>query len=190
MDVRKVQSIVKEIYAGGDIKVNITEDLDSLNNGDRIIAIGSHKTISYQYHTSAEMMANYFSIIDESNSQLLALINKYTIQGQQYFPVFGFSSITSEIEQVERLKQQQMEKVQSALNSISESCKTDKSTIDDILGDESITASNKNNAILWSLMNGKISLADTEAYLKSFENKSDTPYRKLLCAYDLKKYSN
>ena len=46
MDVRKVQSIVKEIYSGGDIKVNITEDLDSIDNHDKIIAIGSNKTIS------------------------------------------------------------------------------------------------------------------------------------------------
>ncbi|MDI1222346.1 SIR2 family protein [Acinetobacter sp.] len=42
MDVRKVQSIVKEIYAGGEIKVSITEDLDSLKNSDKVIAIGSH----------------------------------------------------------------------------------------------------------------------------------------------------
>jgi hypothetical protein len=27
-DIRKVQNIVKEIYAGGEIKVTITEDLD------------------------------------------------------------------------------------------------------------------------------------------------------------------
>ena len=36
MDIRKVQSIVKEIYAGGDIKVKITEDLDSLKNEEKI----------------------------------------------------------------------------------------------------------------------------------------------------------
>lgn len=55
MDIRKVQNVVKEIYAGGSIKVNVTEDLDSLNNSDKIIAIGSSKTIQYQYQTSAEM---------------------------------------------------------------------------------------------------------------------------------------
>ena len=62
MDIRKVQNVVKEIYAGGSIKVNITEDLDSLDNSDKIIAIGSTKTIQYQYQTSSEMMANYFKI--------------------------------------------------------------------------------------------------------------------------------
>lgn len=107
MDVRKVQNIVKEIYAGGNIKVKITEDLDSLSNSDKIIAIGSSKTISYQYQTSAEMMSNYFSIIDESNSQLLTLINKHKIQPQQYFPVFGFGKICTEIENIAALKEQQ-----------------------------------------------------------------------------------
>lgn len=35
MDIRKVQGIVKEIYSGGNIKVNITEDLDSLSNSEK-----------------------------------------------------------------------------------------------------------------------------------------------------------
>ena len=34
MDVRKVQSVVKEIYAGGTIKVMITENIDDLKNSD------------------------------------------------------------------------------------------------------------------------------------------------------------
>src|SRR5699024_610541 len=51
MDIRKVQNIVKEIYSGGEIKVTITEDLDSLKNSDKILAIGSEKTIKYQYLT-------------------------------------------------------------------------------------------------------------------------------------------
>ena len=36
MDVRKVQNIVTEIYSGGEIKVTITEDIDSLKNNDKI----------------------------------------------------------------------------------------------------------------------------------------------------------
>ena len=61
LDVRKVQNIVKEIYAGGEIKVSITEDLDTLKNGDKILAIGSSKTIQYQYQTAPELLANYFN---------------------------------------------------------------------------------------------------------------------------------
>jgi hypothetical protein len=190
MDIRKVQNIVKDIYSGGDIKVNVTEDLDSLANSDKIIAIGSSKTIQYQYQTSAEMMANYFKIIDESNSQLLTLINKYTIQSSQYFPVYGFSRIFTGIENIDSLKERQESKVESALESITAPCKTKQSTIDEIFSDAAITESNKNNAIFWQTYSGGLALPEVEAYLRDFSNKSDTPYRKLLCAYDLKKYSD
>lgn len=188
MDIRKVQNVVKEIYAGGSIKVNITEDLDSLANSDKIIAIGSSKTIQYQYQSSAEMMANYFKIIDESNSQILTLINKYTIQSSQYFPVFSFSNIYSDINNVDVLKERQRVKVKSAIDSITAPCKVMHNTISDIMADASVTESNKNNAILWSTYSGDLSLEDVEEFLRIFPNKSDTPYRRLLCAYDIKKY--
>ncbi len=188
MDIRKVQNVVKEIYAGGSIKVNVTEDLDSLDNSDKIIAIGSSKTIQYQYQTSAEMMGNYFNIIDESNSQLLTLINKYIIQSSQYFPVFAFSNIYSGINNIEVLKERQRVKVQSAIDSITASCKVIHNTISEIMEDSTITRSNKHNAVLWSTYSGDLSLQEVEKFLRTFSNKSDTPYRRLLCAYDIKKY--
>lgn len=54
--------------------------------------------------------------------------------------------------------------------------------------DASVTDSNKYNAILWSTYNGDLSLQEVEEFLRIFPNKSDTPYRRLLCAYDIKKY--
>ncbi|MEJ2076339.1 MAG: SIR2 family protein, partial [Reinekea sp.] len=188
MDIRKVQNVVKEICAGGSIKVNVTEDLDSLSNSDKIIAIGSSKTIQYQYQTSAEMMGNYFKIIDESNSQILTLINKYTIQSSQYFPVFAFSRIYSDIDNVELMKERQKSKVESALDSLSAPCQTKHCKIPDIMADESISDSNKNNAILWAIYQGSLDLEEVENYLRNFSNKTDTPYRRILCAYDIKKY--
>src|SRR5690606_8218094 len=83
MDIRKVQNVVKEIYAGGDIKVSITEDIETLKNGEKILAIGSLKTIKYEYHTAEEMMINYFKLIEESNHQLLKLVEKHKIQRNQ-----------------------------------------------------------------------------------------------------------
>lgn len=41
LDVRKVQDIVREIYSGGNISVKITEDLDTVKNSERILAIGT-----------------------------------------------------------------------------------------------------------------------------------------------------
>jgi hypothetical protein len=192
MDVRKVQNIVKEIYSGGEIKVNITEDLDSLNNSDKIIAIGSSKTISYQYQSSAEMMSNYFKIIDESNDQLLSLIDKYNIQKSQYFPVFGFSTINITLEKSDRLKKIQVNKINQIINSIPDQCKNSYTSIKEIENDKNITQSNKSNAIVWAIIKNNVDLGEIEQYLREHDNKTGTnctDYRKQLCAYDLKKYS-
>lgn len=188
MDVRKVQSIVKEIYAGGNIQVNITENLDSLDNKDKIIAIGSSKTIQYQFHTVSEIISNYFSIIDESNSQLLVLINKHKIHSTQYFPIFGFSVICKEIEKVEELKKYQIEKIKSELEKTKENCKSSHVNIDSIFGDMAISNTNKASAIIWAVMYDKIALEDLENFLIKSEDKNTTIFRKLICVYDLKKY--
>ncbi len=189
MDVRKVQDIVKEIYSGGKIKVNITEDLDSLKNGDKIIVIGSSKTISYQYQTSSELMMNYFKIIDESNSQILTFIDKYKIQSQQYFPIFGFSTIKTDIICIDKLKTQQISKLDQIKVEMPEACKSSFKTINDIYLCDKISNSHKINAIIWSVLEGNISLELLEDYLKKFALKDTTDYRKLLCTYDYEKYS-
>ena len=189
MDVRKVQSIVKEIYSGGDIKVHFTEDLDALNNSDKIMAIGSHKTITYQFQTSSEMMHNYFDIIDEANNQLLMLINKFSIPSTQWFPVFGFGTICKGITYIDKLMAQQKSKIDGVLATMPCPCKSDHKTIEDIMTDEGISTTNKVNAIIWALNNDKLILEDVEVFLRVYSDKSSTPYRKLLCSYDYKKYS-
>lgn len=189
MDVRKVQDVVKEIYSGGEIKVNITEDLDSLNNSDRIIAIGSSKTISYQYQSSSEMMSNYFKIIDESNKQLLSLIDKYTIQKNQYFPIYGFSTINTGIKKEAKLKERQIRKIDSIINTMSTQCKNTHTKVEDVHDDETITQSNKSNAIVWAVMKNEVDLDGVEEYLRNHTEKTGTDYRKQLCAYDFKRYS-
>lgn len=190
MDIRKVQSVVKEIYSGGEIKVSITEDINGLRNSDRILAIGSSKTISYQYQNSAETIMNYFKIIEESNSAILKLIDKYTIQSNQFFPIFGFSLINKKINSANKLKKQQTEKLQSNLHNIKENCKITHNNIQSILEDDLIVKSNKDDAIFWLIMNDKLDLDEVENYLREREDKKESKYRKLLCAYDFKKYSN
>lgn len=188
MDVRKVQSVVKEIYAGGKIKVSITEDLDDLKNGDKIIAIGSNKTISYQYQSSSEMMANYFKILDESNKQILTLIDKYTIQNAQYFPIYGFSKINDSIDSSEKLKQLQSNNLSNAIAGLTGSCIKNHFTIDNILSDIEISNTNKDLAVLYNIMQKNLDLALVEEYLRNYVDKKSTNYRKILCAYDLMKY--
>lgn len=189
MDVRKVQGVVKEIYSGGSIKVHITEDLDSLPNGDKIIAIGSPKTISYQYQTSAEMIQSYFNIIDESNHEILSLIDKYTIQSNQYFPIFGFSTIKVDIPKKEELKNQQINNLERCISRIPSAHKRRHTSIAQILQDQTIAETSKGNAILWSMRQDFLDISDVEQYLRARQDKGSTLYRKLLCEYDHKKYS-
>lgn len=190
MDVRKVQNIVKEIYAGGSIKVNITEDLDHLDNKDKVLVIGSTKTIKYTFQTAPELISNYFKIIDESNFQILDLIDKYTIQKSQYFPIFGFSCINKDLQSADILKNQQKDKLEAIKSTINKNCRTKYKTIEEIEADPHIAKTNKVSAILFSILEGNISIDSVEEYLKNYEDKYSTDYRKLLCAYDYKKYKD
>ncbi|WP_043116167.1 SIR2 family protein [Pseudacidovorax intermedius] len=188
MDVRKVQSIVKEIYAGGNVGVKITEDLDSLSNADKILAIGSSKTIQYHYQTATETMANYFAVIEEANSHVIGLIDKYKIQTSQFFPMYGFAKINPRVALAENLKSQQRLKLQQADASVPQRSKTRYSSIDEILQDDSLPVSARANAIFFNFREGRIQLDDLEKYLINHPDKSKTEYRKLLCAYDFAKY--
>ncbi|MBC6005045.1 SIR2 family protein [Paeniclostridium sp. NSJ-45] len=188
MDIRKVQNIVHEIYSGGKIKVAITEDVDSLRNDEKILAIGTSKTISVQYRNASELMMNYFNILDESNAQALALIDVYSIQSKQYFPIFGFSKINDKVKSINILKQRQETNLNNFKSTIKDICKTDFTSIEEINSCEFISNTNKMPAIIWSVLEGNIDLNIVEEYLKNFDDKNHTNYKKLLCAYDLKKY--
>ncbi|MFZ3591619.1 SIR2 family NAD-dependent protein deacylase [Bacillus sp. DJP31] len=188
MDIRKVQSIVKEIYAGGNIEVSITEDIDALKNGEKILAIGSLKTINYEFQTTSEIMENYFKIIDESNHQLLKLIDKYRIQRSQYFPIYGFSKIQLELESSRALKDNQNEKITNLVRGTNDFAE-EHTTINSILQDDNISQSRKNLAIIFGVVNDRIQLEPIEDYLRKYPDKKTTDYRKLLCVYDYKKYA-
>lgn len=189
MDVRKVQNIVHEIYSGGKIKVAITEDINSLKNEDKILAIGTLKTISIQYSTASELMMNYFKIIDEANDQALNLIDVYNIQSKQYFPSFGFSLINNKVKCIDSLKEQQKKNLDNLKANIKDICKTEFTTIDEIESCTAISRSNKIHSIIWSILEGNICLDSVKEYLINFEDKTITDYRKLLCAYDYMKYN-
>lgn len=191
MDVRKVQSIVGDIYAGANgIKVYITEDIDSLANGDKVIAIGSRKTISYQYLTQKEMLADYFSIMEEANAQRISIIDKYPIQSSQYFPIYGFSTINHDLIATEKLKQNQCKKISDLKEKLNEKKRVhnNHTSIDGIENDPSIPVSSKNMAIAYGIISEQIPLDTLEAYLKSLSHKGSTDYNRLLVLYDYMKY--
>lgn len=189
LDVRKVQTIVKEIYSGGNIAVKITEDLDQIGNAAKILAIGTDRTIKYEYLTSSETLANYFKLIDEANSQTISLIDKYTIPYTQYFPIFGFSLVNPNLTSAVNLKANQRTKLNNYLADIPMQCKTEHETIQQILEDNQIPASSKSKAIFWSIMNNSIGLDETENYLRNYPLKKTTEFKRLLSAFDFKKYA-
>lgn len=190
MDIRKVQSIVKEIYSGGDINVKITEDVDELRNDEKVLVIGSSKTISYEYRTIAELMQQYFVIIEEDNKQILTPIDKMTVQKNQYFPMYGFNKINNSIEKAEDLMIRQLEKIEYLISKLSEICKKRQSSIKDIMQDVSISTSNKTHNIFWNCYHREIDVDELGNYIKIELDKKSTDYRKLLCLYDWLKYAN
>lgn len=189
MDVRKVQSVVKEIYAGGSIKVMITESLDDMKNSDRILAIGSSKTIQYQYMTIPELIQNYYNIIEESNAAMLELLNKQAIPKNQYFPIFAFSTINKRINDIRRLKKMQEDNINKYLVQC-EPYKNSHNSIRSIIDDDSIAISYKQQAIMYAVGKRQINLSEVELYLRSVSNeeKRKSKYRRLLCLYDIIKY--
>lgn len=190
MDIRKVQNVVKEIYEGGSIAVHITEDIDGLSNDSKVVAIGTLKTIKYEFQTTSEMMANYFNIIEEENIQLLNLVDKQTIQRNQYFPIFAFSKINTHIKKSNDLKKQQISKIKDILQSINISCKKNHKTISSVLKDDTISKTNQINCIIYGTIYKFIELAEVEEYLKQYQSKKETDYRKLLCVYDCMKFAD
>lgn len=184
MDIRKVQNIVKDIYSGGEIKVAITEDIDTLQNYEKILAIGSRKTITYDYQTTPELMINYFKIIEEDNKELLSIIDKLKIQSQQYFPIFAFSKINNKIAHAEELKKQQKHNLLGTLEIISPKHKIVFNSICDLIKSDRIARSYKTNALIYNVYNRHISLEELKNYLLVFKSKESTDYRKLLCLYD------
>lgn len=195
MDIRKVQSIVKDIYSGvhddgTSIKVNITEDIDSLNNSDKILVIGSSNSITYEHKNSSNFITDYFDIIDESNHQLLQLIDKINITSTQWFPIYGFCQICHELVKCEPLKTQQRRKIEEYLAGLPIAVQNTHDNWGGIYSDESITRTNKIKSIIWSTWNDIIVADDVEGLLRSMPDKKGTDYRRLLCVYDYKKYGD
>lgn len=193
MDIRKVQSIVKDIYSGvhddgTSIKVNITEDIDSLNNSDKILVIGSSNSIKYEHKNSSNFMTDYFDIIDESNHQLLQLIDKINITSTQWFPIYGFCKICHELVKCEPLKAQQKRKIEEYLAGLPIAVQNTHDNWEHIYADDSITRTNKINSIIWSTWHDIIVPDNVEVLLRSIPDKKGTDYRRLLCVYDYKKY--
>ena len=187
MDIRKVQTIVKEISAGGDIKVSIADDLDGLDNSDKILAIGGKDKV-YIYKSINDMMAEYFSIIEQGDANILELIDKQKIANNQFFPIFGFAKVCRTIKSAPDLKLQQKKKLKELQKRYGKIRRGDFKSIAEMKAAK-VSDSYFFDLLTLSVLNGTMDLEEVKEYLLAFPNKTITGYKKLLCAYDFKVYS-
>jgi len=191
---------VGDIYKGGkpeDIPaVRITEDIDDLDNRDKVLAIGTEKTISYEFRTIKEMVVDYFSILEENNFQILDTIDKQTINSSQYFPIFAFEKINRNIEKANKLKKYQISKINQIKKRIPQSCKKEYTKLGDIL-QNNISPSKQEYCIIWNVLEEKITLDDFKEFIQSYVKIRDltrqkllnsSDYKRLVCVYDYCKF--
>lgn len=165
MDIRKVQKVWNTIKSGGEIKVNITENIDELKNEDMVLAVGSEKTVKYEFQTKTEMIQNYFKIVDEANSQLISLLNKQVISTRERFPIFAFSSICENLINVDKYKSRQIDKIIDDLKRYVRDCENNYTSITDItnnLADWKVIG-----GIMYAVMEDNISLSELKNILKT-----------------------
>lgn len=188
MDIRKVQSAFKDITSGSGAKIKITEDLDNLSNSEKMFVLGSRNSINYKYHNVAEILKEYFSIIEENNFQIVKLIDEITISSSQWFPIYGFNTINPNLAKAQELKEKQENKITSLINRLSRKSKIVKNSISSITTDVKIVQTRKCEVLLWNIYNDNIELEETKEFLLNCSDKLSTEYRKVLCFYDFKKY--
>ena len=62
MDIRKVQNVVKDIYAGESINFSITDDIDGLKNYDKMLVMGSKKPFNIHIKQRLRLLKSIFRL--------------------------------------------------------------------------------------------------------------------------------
>lgn len=191
MDIRKVQGIIKDIEIDMEsaIKVSIDTDVDNYKNSDKILYIGESKVLEYKHVKVIDYFKNYFSIIDENSKSVVNTIDQLTIGRNQHFPIFGFNKINNaDNATIQELKTRQEKQVNASIEGIT--IPNEVTTIDDLINTTVIAKTYRYKYIMKSIMDNVISIDDAESYIRNniSQKYSDTSYKKILLAYDLKKY--
>ncbi|CAK6490698.1 hypothetical protein PANNVG_01005 [Pantoea sp. Nvir] len=186
MDIRRVEDVFRKIKEGGDIKVKLVGDLDSLSNDELVLAVGSVKIIKYHFQTLSEMMENYFDIIDESNKELVELLDKQVISSRTHIPAYGFDKICPGMINMGKYKVNQLRNLQSAYRRLPENHKIEAYSIEDIYQNYGKSQNKINNVIFYNSYQGSIKLSSLKDYLMAYYDKKSSNYRRLLALYDLK----
>ena len=163
-----------------------------MNNNDKVLAIGSKKTIQYQYQTQKELKRNYFKIIEESDAQRISIIDKYQISTAQYFPIFGFLTINSSLKTKDKLIKIQKQKIKELTQRIEKNVRVHNkhNSLVDIENDDTIPQSSKNSAMVYAILHNQIDVEQLEQYLMNYQDNDTSDYNRLLVLYDYAKYGN
>ena len=188
LDIRKVQGVFKEIITQGKIKVSIADDIDSINNNEKILVVGSINNVRYEFHNNVDLITNYFNIIYNKKVEILPVIDKLQIHSNHWFPIYGFHQLNPDIKKSSALKSNQDAKIKTKIRSIKKPAKEKFTDIDVLLASSKVPTSSKMDCIIFNFSEGRISLDSLERYLKSYINKTESSYRRLLCLFDQKKF--
>lgn len=196
VDQKRIRNIIRGIEEGGAIRVHIEKDWDNISATDRIIAIGSLSKISLiEMYDKNEIITYYFDIIEQRNVSALSVLPNIHINRTEFFPVFGFSTLTNEVDFLETGKEQQVNKLRETLSRIEFAVNNSHTTMESVLNDRSIAKSYKNSAILKAVATKQIPLYEVKRYYQkiNWENLSQierTDVRKLICLYDIMEYAS
>ncbi|MDV4269436.1 SIR2 family protein, partial [Acinetobacter baumannii] len=193
LEVRKVLEVVREIVAGGTVKVSVADGLDTLKNSDKVLAIDSKEKVEYlyKYNNTAQLVSEYFDLIANKKDDVIILIDEMGVPSNQWFPAYGFSYICPELKCAEELKKSQADKIKDYC----EKSKKERyenfnaTTIESVLQTDEIRKTYKLEAIFYFVLNDTISLDDLKKHIDTFPDDRSSEYRKLLCLYDIKKYA-
>ena len=188
MEIKKVRDIARIISEEpNNLQVSISDDVNDLDNSDRILYIGT-KFIPI---VTQDLINAYFEIIDNKNQARLKTLEKIKVRSTEYFPIFGFSKISSVADSID-FKNKQLSKLKKYLANIQQDALYSYTTPQAVLDDKSLAKSYINRALTISTIYGAMNLDALEEYLRqeSLQHSHDTDFRRLLCAYDLMRYSN
>ena len=192
MDIRRVETIVRKITEGSEIKVAVADDIDQLDNSEKILYIGTE----YKPINAKNLIESYFRIIETKEEIGLKLIEDNTVKPNENFPIFGFSSIYNKIKPREKLEKQQILKITDHIKYFSNFLRKNPeiclySTPKSVYEDSTLPKTYKHLAIIVSTLSGSMDLDTLEKYLKTnINNLTDTGFRQILCAYDLKRFGS
>lgn len=190
MDIRRAESVFGKIKEGGDIKVKLVGDLESLSNDELVLAVGSVNSIKIHMQTPQEMMENYFDLISNKESHVVELLDKFTINKRSYFPAYGFHKFSPGVKCLSSLMKNQKRLIASNYARLPKNQRIIENTIEEIYDKHSSKDSKLQNIIFFNAHDGHIPLEDLEKHVREFDDKTQTDYRKLLSLYDYLAYSS